>query len=126
MAKILMTIGYSCGQLHEQYFINSEIKFGLEYNDIVDGMWVVYSELPHSNYANSLNRIWKTAKGWKEHTLVVHWENEYQNYSDWRDCDLLHIWDSKNYAPVDYDEKTPPVEFMNKILPLTVKGEQDA
>lgn len=105
--------------------IFGELKMGLEYLDIVDGMWVVYSELPISNYANSLKRIWKTEKGWKEQTLAVHWESQYQEHNELWECDLAYIWDSKNYAPVDYDGKIPPVEFLNKVLPLTIQGEQD-
>jgi len=41
------------------------------------------------------------------------------------DCGYKWIWDEKNYAPINYDGKTPPVEFMNKALPLSIKGEQD-
>lgn len=29
-------------------------------------------------------------------------------------------------APTNYDGKTPPVEFMNKVLPLTIKGTLDS
>jgi hypothetical protein len=104
-----------------------ELNFGLEYEDLVDGMFVVYSELPHSNYANSLKRIWKTESGWKEQTFAVEWKGEYQESDDvWWHCEHEWMLDVKNYAPVDYDGKTPPVEFMNKVLPLTIKGKYDA
>lgn len=102
-----------------------ELKFGLKYEDVDDGMFVVYSELPISNYANSLKRIWKIESGWKEQTLAVEWKGEYQESENIWDCWHKWIWDEKRYAPVDYDGKTPPVEFMNKVLPLTIKGEQD-
>jgi hypothetical protein len=106
--------------------IFGQLKFGLKYEDIVDGMWVVYSELPHSNYANSLKRLWKTEKGWREQTVAVTWEEKYEQFDENWSCDLLHIWDEKNYAPVDYDRQISPVDFMNKVLPLTIKGSQDA
>lgn len=103
-----------------------ELKFSLKYEDIVDGMWVVYSELPISNYANSLKQIWKTEKGWRELTIAVEWEGKYEDAENHWSCDFQHIWDEKCYAPVSYDEKADPVEFMNKVLPLIIKGEQDA
>lgn len=103
-----------------------ELKFGLKYEDIVDGMFVVYSELPFSNYANSLKRIWKTESGWREQTFAVEWKGEYQESDNVWDCGHKWVWNEKNYAPVDYDGKTLPVEFINKNLPLTIKGEQDA
>ncbi len=103
-----------------------ELKFGLKYEDVTDGMFVVYSELPLSNYANSLKRVWKTESGWKEQTLAVELKSEYQESDNLWDCGHKWIWNEKNYAPVNYDGKTPPVEFMNKILPLTIKGTQDA
>lgn len=103
-----------------------ELKFGLKYEDIVDGMFVVYSELPISNYANSLKRIWKTDRGWKEQTLTSEWEGKYQETIDqWWACDSIHIWDEKCYAPVEYDKNILPVDFMNKVLPLTIQGKQD-
>lgn len=101
-----------------------ELKFGLEYKDIVDGMWVVYSELPISNYANSLKRIWKTDKGWSECTVIVEWEGKYVVSTNEHSFER-NIWDLACYAPVKYDEKIHPLEFMNKVLPLTIKGEQD-
>lgn len=103
-----------------------QLKFGLKYEDIVDGMWVVYSELPISNYANSLKQVWKTEKGWRERTFAVHWEDKYDSEDHVWSCDFQHIWDEKNYAPVNYDGKISPVDFMNKVLPLSIKGEQDA
>lgn len=105
----------------------NQLKFGLKYEDIVDGMFVIYSELPISNCANSLKRIWKTDRGWKEQTLASEWEGKYQETIDyqWWACDFIHIWDEKCYAPVEYDKNILPVDFMNKVLPLTIKGEQD-
>lgn len=102
-----------------------ELKFGLEYEDIVDGMWVVYTELPLSNYANSLKQINKIENGWREKTISVEWGGKYvvsiNEHSFTRS-----IWDEKCYALVDYNGKDDPVEFMSKILPLTIKGTQDA
>jgi hypothetical protein len=89
-------------------------------------MFVVYSELPISNYANSLKRIWKTESGWKEQTLAVEWKGAYQESDNIWDCRYKWIWDSKCYSPVNYDGQTPPVEFMSKVLPLTIKGTQDS
>jgi hypothetical protein len=106
--------------------IFGKLKFGLKYEDIIDGMWVVYSELPISNYANSLKQVWKTEKGWREKTFAVHWEEKYDSEDNIWSCDFQHIWDEKCYAPVDYDGKISPVDFMNQVLPLTIKGEQDA
>lgn len=102
-----------------------ELKFGLKYEDIVDGMWVVYTELPLSNYANSLKQINKTEKGWCEKTLSVEWEGKYVVSTNEHSFNK-NIWDEKCYAPVDYNGKDDPVEFMNKNLPLTIKGTQDA
>ena len=102
-----------------------QLKFGLKYEDIVDGMWVVYSELPFSNYANSLKQVWKTEKGWRERTFAVHWEDKYDSEDSVWSCDFQHIWDEKCYAPVNYDDKISPVDFMNQVLPLSIKGEQN-
>lgn len=103
-----------------------ELKFGLKYEDIVDGMFVVYSELPLSNYANSLKQIWKTEKGWRETTFALEWEGKYsQDEKYYWSCDFRHVWDEKCYAPVEYDGAIQPVDFMNKVLPLTIKGPQD-
>ena len=54
-----------------------------------------YSELPISNYANSLKQVWKTDKGWRERTFSIHSEDKYNNKTFNRNRSTNATWTSE-------------------------------
>jgi len=92
----------------------------VELKDIKKDCYVVYTELPFSDYANSLNVVVDINGILYPKPLCVAWEGEYIYYDDLTGAiPIYKYFDSKCWFLADnYNNDIDPIEYMNNKWPL--------
>lgn len=94
----------------------------MKVEDFKEGMIVIYTELPFSDYANSLNEIVDIDGVLYPKPICIEWKGEYISYSSIENAiPVKDFFDPMCWFIVDdYDNyfNSDPIEYMNKKMPL--------
>jgi hypothetical protein len=101
-------------------------------NELSEGNILFYSEMPHSNYADSICQIYNDDGVLKVETLIVNFDDEYiETGRDDGDLPLInYTWDifcnpsdiCENITKIDAGINEISIEYANQHFPLEPKG----
>lgn len=92
----------------------------MELEDIKEGDYVIYTEMPYSDYANSLNKIVSISGVLFPSPLCTEWKGEYISFTSVEGAiPVKDYFGPKNWKEATgYNPGDDPLEYMNKTMPL--------
>lgn len=88
----------------------------MKLEEIKEGDYVVYAELPYSDYANSLNKVVSVNDTLYPQPLCIEWEGKYIDYTNMKDAVAIEKYFDENnwFLAIGYEEGMSAIEYMNQ------------
>jgi hypothetical protein len=95
----------------------------MKLEEIKVGDFIVYTELPYSNYANSLNMVVSVDGVLYPKPICIEWKGEYINFTDMKNAvPIEKYFDKKNwFHAIGYSQDMDAIEYMNNYWKLETK-----